>query len=88
MAVQVLYGFHIPYLEKKIILISYLSNLSITFIIMLIHTLSLVIGMDDPNNPSISIKDALKDGKRIKYHNDYLVNLLASIKYVTYFIIM
>ncbi|XP_014492884.1 beta-glucosidase 40 [Vigna radiata var. radiata] len=37
-------------------------------------------GMDDPNNPSISIKDALKDGKRIKYHNDYLVNLLASIK--------
>ncbi|KAJ6726656.1 BETA-GLUCOSIDASE 6-LIKE [Salix purpurea] len=38
-------------------------------------------GMDDPNNPLTSIKDALKDGKRIKYHNDYLTNLLASIKY-------
>lgn len=37
-------------------------------------------GMDDPNSPFISIKDALKDEKRIKYHNDYLSNLLASIK--------
>ncbi|CAK9186188.1 unnamed protein product [Ilex paraguariensis] len=37
-------------------------------------------GMDDPNSPFISIKDALKDEKRIKYHNDYLENLLASIK--------
>ncbi|XP_010259408.1 PREDICTED: beta-glucosidase 40-like [Nelumbo nucifera] len=37
-------------------------------------------GMDDANNPLISIKDALKDEKRIKYHNDYLTNLLASIK--------
>ncbi|KAL5553657.1 hypothetical protein UlMin_041058 [Ulmus minor] len=37
-------------------------------------------GMDDPNNESIPIKDALKDEKRIKYHNDYLTNLLASIK--------
>ncbi|XP_020206710.1 beta-glucosidase 40 [Cajanus cajan] len=36
-------------------------------------------GMDDPNDPSISIKDALKDEKRIKYHNDYLTNLRASI---------
>ncbi|RHN55531.1 putative beta-glucosidase [Medicago truncatula] len=36
--------------------------------------------MDDPNDPSISIKDALNDEKRIKYHNDYLSNLLASIK--------
>ncbi|RDX87200.1 Beta-glucosidase 40, partial [Mucuna pruriens] len=36
-------------------------------------------GMDDPNDPFISIKDALKDEKRIKYHNDYLINLLASI---------
>jgi len=50
--------------------------------------LSLVIGMDDPNNPFISIKDALKDEKRIKYHNDYLVNLLASIEYVINFMIM
>ncbi|XP_047330668.1 beta-glucosidase 40-like [Impatiens glandulifera] len=37
-------------------------------------------GMDDPNSPFISIKDALKDQKRIKYHNDYLTSLLASIK--------
>ncbi|XP_052172713.1 beta-glucosidase 40 [Diospyros lotus] len=37
-------------------------------------------GMDDANNPFISIKDALKDQKRIQYHNDYLSNLLASIK--------
>ena len=37
--------------------------------------------MDDPNNPSTSIKDALKDEKRVKYHNDHLTNLLASIKY-------
>nr|APR63783.1 hydroxyisourate hydrolase family protein [Populus tomentosa] len=37
-------------------------------------------GMDDPNNALTPIKDALKDGKRIKYHNDYLTNLLASIK--------
>ncbi|OVA18903.1 Glycoside hydrolase [Macleaya cordata] len=37
-------------------------------------------GMDDSNDPFKSIKDALKDEKRIKYHNDYLLNLLASIK--------
>ncbi|XP_050236748.1 beta-glucosidase 40-like isoform X1 [Mercurialis annua] len=37
-------------------------------------------GMDDPNNRLTPIKDALKDEKRIKYHNDYLTNLLASIK--------
>ncbi|XP_058070349.1 beta-glucosidase 6 [Magnolia sinica] len=37
-------------------------------------------GMDDSNNPFISIKDALKDEKRIKYHNDYLSNLSASIR--------
>ncbi|KAM1214734.1 hypothetical protein ACFX2I_011219 [Malus domestica] len=37
-------------------------------------------GMDDPNSPFISLKDALKDTKRIKYHHDYLKNLLASIK--------
>ncbi|KAG8074016.1 hypothetical protein GUJ93_ZPchr0006g42199 [Zizania palustris] len=37
-------------------------------------------GMDDSNNPFISIKDALQDTKRIKYHNDYLTNLAASIK--------
>ncbi|CAN0929451.1 Beta-glucosidase 40, partial [Linum grandiflorum] len=37
-------------------------------------------GMDDPNNPFIPIEDALKDDKRIKYLNDYLTNLLASIK--------
>ena len=38
--------------------------------------------MDDPNNILISRNQALKDDKRIKYHNDYLTNLLASIKYV------
>ncbi|XAR65263.1 Beta-glucosidase [Bertholletia excelsa] len=37
-------------------------------------------GMDDGNNPFTSIKDALKDEKRIKYHSDYLSNLQASIK--------
>ncbi|OMO71967.1 Glycoside hydrolase, family 1 [Corchorus olitorius] len=37
-------------------------------------------GMDDPNSILIPIKDALKDEKRIKYHNDYLTNLLAAIK--------
>ncbi|KAJ8458474.1 hypothetical protein OPV22_031400 [Ensete ventricosum] len=37
-------------------------------------------GMDDFNNPFISIKDALKDDKRIRYHNDYLSNLSASIR--------
>ncbi|KAJ8760831.1 hypothetical protein K2173_021869 [Erythroxylum novogranatense] len=37
-------------------------------------------GMDDPNSKFISLKDALKDEKRIKYHHDYLTNLLASIK--------
>ncbi|EXC22071.1 Beta-glucosidase 40 [Morus notabilis] len=37
-------------------------------------------GMDDPNNILIPLKQALKDEKRIKYHNDYLTNLLASIK--------
>ncbi|XP_008792724.2 beta-glucosidase 6 isoform X2 [Phoenix dactylifera] len=37
-------------------------------------------GMDDPNNPFISTKDALKDDKRIKYHTDYLSNLSAAIR--------
>ncbi|KAK4493433.1 hypothetical protein RD792_011597 [Penstemon davidsonii] len=37
-------------------------------------------GMDDGNPPFQSIKDAIKDEKRIKYHNDYLTNLLAAIK--------
>ncbi|KAL2519297.1 Beta-glucosidase 40 [Abeliophyllum distichum] len=36
-------------------------------------------GMDDGNSPFVSIKDALKDTERIKYHNDYLTNLLAAI---------
>jgi hypothetical protein len=38
--------------------------------------------MDDANNAHISIKDALKDEKRIKYHSDHLMDLLAAIKYV------
>ncbi|GAB4840104.1 Beta-glucosidase 6 [Ancistrocladus abbreviatus] len=37
-------------------------------------------GMDDGNSPFTPIKEALKDGKRIKYHHDYLESLLASIK--------
>ncbi|KAH6797814.1 beta glucosidase 40 [Perilla frutescens var. hirtella] len=37
-------------------------------------------GMDDGNNPFTSLRDALKDDKRIKYHNDYLTNLLAAIQ--------
>lgn len=39
-------------------------------------------GMDDPNSPFKSIKDALKDEKRIRYHTGYLSNLQASIAYV------
>uniref|UniRef100_A0ACD5VKG1 Uncharacterized protein n=1 Tax=Avena sativa TaxID=4498 RepID=A0ACD5VKG1_AVESA len=37
-------------------------------------------GMDDSNNPLVPLKQALKDTKRIKYHNDYLTNLAAAIK--------
>ncbi|XVF85829.1 hypothetical protein PTKIN_Ptkin17bG0149200 [Pterospermum kingtungense] len=37
-------------------------------------------GMDDPNSSLIPIEDALKDEKRIKYHTDYLTNLLAAIE--------
>lgn len=37
-------------------------------------------GMDDPNKLFGSIENALKDEKRIKYHNDYLTNLLAAIR--------
>lgn len=36
--------------------------------------------MDDSNDPFKSIEDALKDEKRIKYHNDYLSNLSAAIR--------
>ncbi|XP_022776768.1 beta-glucosidase 40-like [Durio zibethinus] len=37
-------------------------------------------GMDDPNDQFIPIEEALKDEKRIKYHTDYLTNLLAAIE--------
>lgn len=37
-------------------------------------------GMDDLNNPFLSLKKALKDDKRINYHNDYLSNLSAAIR--------
>ncbi|XP_074572520.1 beta-glucosidase 6-like [Curcuma longa] len=37
-------------------------------------------GMDDSNNPFKSVKDALKDDKRIRYHNDYLSNLSSAIR--------
>lgn len=51
-------------------------------------SIMVVIGMDDPNDPHIPIKEALKDEKRIRYHNDYLSNLLASIKYVHYVLLL
>ena len=38
-------------------------------------------GMDDSNSPFIPLKKALKDSKRIKYHTDYLMNLVDSIRY-------
>jgi hypothetical protein len=38
-------------------------------------------GMDDGNSPFTSLQNALKDSKRIKYHNGYLNNVAASIKY-------
>ncbi|ONK60285.1 uncharacterized protein A4U43_C08F16530 [Asparagus officinalis] len=37
-------------------------------------------GMDDANNIFIPMKDALKDEKRIGYHNGYLGNLSAAIR--------
>ena len=42
------------------------------------------LGMDDSNSPFISLENALKDAKRIKYHNDYLTNLAASIRYYSF----
>ncbi|KAL4180884.1 hypothetical protein AMTRI_Chr12g234590 [Amborella trichopoda] len=39
--------------------------------------------LHDPDNSLIPIKDTLKDEKRIKYHNDYLTNLLASMRLET-----
>jgi hypothetical protein len=42
------------------------------------------LGMDDANSPFISLKNALKDDKRIKYHNDYLEKLAAPIRYTRY----
>lgn len=40
-------------------------------------------GMDDPNSPFIGLDKALKDDKRIRYHEDYLSNLSAAIRYMT-----
>ncbi|KAJ1687035.1 hypothetical protein LUZ63_018425 [Rhynchospora breviuscula] len=37
-------------------------------------------GMDDSNSIFTSIKDALKDNKRIRYHHDYLASLSAAIR--------
>ncbi|XVF85830.1 hypothetical protein PTKIN_Ptkin17bG0149300 [Pterospermum kingtungense] len=37
-------------------------------------------GMDDSNSIFTPTKKALKDEKRIRYHNEYLTNLLAAIK--------
>ncbi|KAJ8484071.1 hypothetical protein OPV22_016556 [Ensete ventricosum] len=41
---------------------------------------AMTLRMDDFNNPFISIKKALMDDKRIRYHNDYLSNLSAAIR--------
>ncbi|KAK9116520.1 hypothetical protein Sjap_015467 [Stephania japonica] len=41
---------------------------------------AITVRMDDLNDAFKPLKDALKDQKRIKYHNDYLTNVLASIK--------
>ncbi|KAG8383045.1 hypothetical protein BUALT_Bualt05G0143600 [Buddleja alternifolia] len=43
-------------------------------------------GMDDGNHPLVPVKYTLKDKKRIKYHNDYLANLLAAIKFGLYYV--
>jgi len=43
--------------------------------------------MDDLNNPFISLKNALKDDKRINYHNDYLSNLSAAIRLAFQYIV-
>jgi len=69
---------HHFHLYNTLLNIEQICRLSLIYLL----SFQLVIGMDDPNDPSISIKDALNDEKRIKYHNDYLSNLLASIKYV------
>ena len=37
-------------------------------------------GMDDGNNLFTSIKEALKDVKKIKYHQGYLTSLNEAIK--------
>ncbi|KAJ0974851.1 hypothetical protein J5N97_016816 [Dioscorea zingiberensis] len=37
-------------------------------------------GVDDANSPFITLDKALKDDKRISYHNDYLSNLNAAIR--------
>lgn len=37
--------------------------------------------MDDANSPFIALDKALQDDKRINYHNDYLSNLHAAIRF-------
>jgi len=39
-------------------------------------------GVDEPNNEKLSLKEALKDEMRIKYHHDHLAFLQLAIKYV------
>ncbi|OAY63560.1 Beta-glucosidase 25 [Ananas comosus] len=36
--------------------------------------------MDDPNRHFVSLDKALQDDKRIRYHDDYLSNLLSAIR--------
>ncbi|KAM0905219.1 hypothetical protein ACQ4PT_017505 [Festuca glaucescens] len=54
--------------------IKYLLNDTLT------DSQSISLRMDDSNSPFIPLKKALKDSKRIKYHNDYLTNLADSIR--------
>ena len=37
--------------------------------------------MDDANSPFIALDKALKDDKRISYHNEYLSNLHIAIRF-------
>lgn len=37
-------------------------------------------GMDELNNPFVNLNKALRDEKRISYHNDYLSELRAAVR--------
>ncbi|KAH9299305.1 hypothetical protein KI387_030987, partial [Taxus chinensis] len=63
----------------------YATNNKINIIELLLNdspadSSAVTLRMDDPNNIFISLKKALKDKKRIRYHADYLSSLSAAIK--------